>query len=81
MNDGRRAQRYHLDLAVLAQPELAGGTRVQFFSGDDAETKADVRKLLEAAGYFAVDLGTLGVGGPLAQLPGSPLAAINFIKI
>lgn len=71
----------HLDVNALAQTEVSGGTRVQFYSGDDADAKAQVRTLLEAAGYFAVDLGPLDVGGPLAQLPFGPLAAINFIKI
>jgi 8-hydroxy-5-deazaflavin:NADPH oxidoreductase len=71
----------HLDVNVLTQTEASGGTRVQFYSGDDAAAKAEVRKLLESAGYFAVDLGTLDVGGSLAQLPFGPLAGINFIKI
>lgn len=71
----------HLDAGVLPQPEVSGGTRVQFFSGDDAAAKAEVRKLLEAMGYFAVDLGALDVGGPLATLPFGPLSAINLIKI
>lgn len=71
----------HLDVAVLAQPEVSGGQRVQFYSGDDAAAKAEVRKLLDAIGYFCVDLGTLDVGGRLASLPFGPLAATNFIKI
>jgi 8-hydroxy-5-deazaflavin:NADPH oxidoreductase len=71
----------HLDVQVLAQPEVAGGQRVQFYTGDDAAAKAEVRKILEAIGYFPVDLGALDVGGPLTQLPFGPLAAINFIKI
>jgi len=71
----------HLDVNVLNQAEVSGGTRVQFFSGDDATAKAEVGKLLEAMGYVAVDLGTLDVGGTLAQLPFGPLAGINFIKI
>lgn len=71
----------HLDVNVLAQPEALGGQRVQFYSGDDAAAKAEVRKILEATGYFAVDLGTLDVGGRLASLPFGPLAATNFIKI
>lgn len=70
----------HLDVQMLTQPELAGGQRVQFLSGDDAAAKAEVRKILEAIGFFAVDLGALDVGGPLAQLPFGPLAAINFAK-
>lgn len=71
----------HLDAQVLPQPEVSGGQRVQFYSGDDAAAKAEVRKLLEAIGYFPVDLGSLDVGGRLAELPFGPLAAINFIKI
>lgn len=71
----------HLDVNVLTQAEVSGGTRVQFYSGDDAAAKAEVRRILDAAGYFAVDLGTLDVGGPLTQVPFGPLAAINFIKI
>ena len=71
----------HAGVQVLAQPEVAGGQRVQFYSGDDAAAKAEVRKILEAAGFFAVDLGPLDVGGPLTQLPFGPLATINFLKI
>ena len=71
----------HLDVQVLAQPEAAGGQRVQFYSGDDSVAKAEIRKILEAAGYFAVDLGPLDVGGPLASLPFGPLAALNFVKV
>jgi predicted dinucleotide-binding enzyme len=71
----------HLDANVLAQPEVSGGQRVQFYSGDDAAAKAQVRKLLEAIGYFPVDLGLLDVGGRLAELPFGPLAATNFIKV
>ena len=71
----------HLDAQVLAQPEPAGSQRVQFYSGDDRAAKSEVRKILEAAGYFAVDLGPLDVGGPLASLPYGPLAAINLVKV
>lgn len=71
----------HLDVNVLAQPEASGGQRVQFYSGDDAHAKAQVRKVLEAIGYFPVDLGTLAVGGRLAELPFGALAATQFIRI
>jgi predicted dinucleotide-binding enzyme len=71
----------HLDVNVLTQTQASGGQRVQFYSGDDAAAKAEVRKLLESAGYFAVDLGSLDVGGSLAQLPFGSLAGINLIKI
>lgn len=71
----------HLDVNLLAQPEASGGQRVQFYSGDDPAAKAEVRKVLEAIGYFPVDLGSLDVGGRLASLPFGPLAATNFIRI
>jgi len=70
----------HLDVNVLPEPALSGGQRALFYSGDDAEAKAKVRKLIEDTGYFPVDLGALDVGGPLASLPFGPLAAINFVK-
>ncbi|PTT82629.1 NADP oxidoreductase, partial [Pelomonas sp. HMWF004] len=71
----------HLDVQVLPQPEVAGGQRVQFVSGDDAAAKTAVRGLLDAMGFFSVDLGGLDVGGRLASLPFGSLSAINFIKI
>jgi predicted dinucleotide-binding enzyme len=60
---------------------VPGARVVKAFNHLDAAAKAEVRKILEQAGYFAVDLGPLDVGGRLAQLPFGPLAAINFIKI
>jgi len=71
----------HNDVNVLAEPETAGGKRVLFYSGDDAGAKAEVRGVMEAAGFFAVDLGALDVGGPLASLPFGPLSTHNFIRI
>ncbi len=71
----------HLDVSVLAQPEVSGGQRVQFYAGDDAEAKLAVRQMLEAIGYFAVDIGSLGQGGRLSELPFGALAATNFLKI
>jgi len=71
----------HLDVNVLAQPEVSGGQRVQFYAGDDMEAKLAVRKVLEAIGYFPVDLGSLAAGGRLSQLPFGALSATNFIKI
>jgi predicted dinucleotide-binding enzyme len=71
----------HLDVRVLSQPEVAGGRRVLFYSGDNVAAKVDVRKIMETAGFFAVDLGALDVGGPLASLPFGPLAAGSFVKI
>jgi predicted dinucleotide-binding enzyme len=52
-----------------------------FYAGDDAAAKAEVRKVLDAIGYFPVDLGTLAVGGRLSELPFGALSASQFIKI
>ncbi len=71
----------HLDVRVFAEPEVSGGQRVLFYSGDDAEAKAQVGKLIAATGFFPVDLGVLDVGGPLASLPFGALAGTSFIKI
>ncbi|MEN1833761.1 NADPH-dependent F420 reductase [Pseudomonas lijiangensis] len=71
----------HLDVNVLPEPEVAGGKRVLFYSGDDADAKAEVRKIIESTGFHPVDLGSLNVGGPLASLPFGSLSAQNFIKI
>jgi len=71
----------HLDAGVLPEPAMSGGRRTLFYSGDDADAKAEVRKIIEQTGYFPVDLGAPDVGGPLASLPFGPLAAINFIRI
>ncbi|PFH10257.1 hypothetical protein BCF11_2674 [Collimonas sp. PA-H2] len=71
----------HVDASVLAESETAGGQRVLFYSGDDADAKTTVRSLLEKAGFFGVDLGALDIGGPLASLPFGPLGGASFIKI
>lgn len=71
----------HLDAQALLEPTVSGGQRVLFYSGDDVDAKAEVRKIIEGTGYFPVDLGGLDVGGSLAGLPFGSLAAINFIKI
>jgi 8-hydroxy-5-deazaflavin:NADPH oxidoreductase len=71
----------HVPALVLSEPEVAGGKRVLFYSGDDADAKTEVRQIIEQTGCFPVDLGRLDVGGPLASPPFGPLARINFIKI
>lgn len=71
----------HLDVNVLSEPEVAGGKRVLFYSGDDAAAKAQVKRIIEDCGFSPVDLGSLDVGGRLASLPFGPLSAQNFIKI
>lgn len=68
----------HVDARALAPMAAGGGRTVLFLSGDEADAKAEVRALIERAGFFAVDLGRLDVGGPLASLPFGPLAAVPF---
>ncbi len=71
----------HLDVRALPEPAVSGGQRVLFYSGDDADAKAAVRRLMEKAGFFPIDLGALDVGGPLASVPFGPLAGASFVKI
>ena len=67
--------------AVLgSDPHEAGGQRVIFLSGDDAEAKSEVVALFEAAGFFVVDLGGLRQGGAMQQV-GAPLAGQNLIRL
>jgi predicted dinucleotide-binding enzyme len=70
-----------LGAAVLgSDPHEAGGQRVIFLSGDDAEAKADVVALFEQAGFFVIDLGGLRDGGRMQQV-GAPLAGHNLIRL
>ena len=67
--------------AVLgSDPHDAGGQRVIFTSGDDADAKADVVSLFEDAGFFVIDLGKLREGGQMQQV-GAPLAGHNLIRL
>ena|ERR1700722_5371396 len=61
-------------------PHQAGGQRVIFQCGDDAEAKSEVATLLEGAGFFVLDLGGLREGGRMQQL-GAPLAGHNLIRL
>jgi 8-hydroxy-5-deazaflavin:NADPH oxidoreductase len=70
-----------LGAAVLASdPHQAGGQRVTFLSGDDAEAKSEVVALFEDAGFYVIDLGDLAEGGRMQQV-GAPLAGRNLIRI
>jgi 8-hydroxy-5-deazaflavin:NADPH oxidoreductase len=67
--------------AVLgSDPHEGGGRRVIFLSGDDGEAKSEVSALFEDAGFVAIDLGGLAVGGALQQL-GGPLSGVNLIEL
>lgn len=68
--------------AVLgSNPQQAGGRRVIFFSGDDAEPKKIVAGIIDKVGFAGVDLGKLNEGGKLQQFPGGPLPTLNLIKL
>jgi predicted dinucleotide-binding enzyme len=72
----------HLRAEVLAaDPRAAGGRRVLFYSGDDNAAKAEVATLIDRIGFVGIDLGSLAVGGKLAQFPGGPLPNQNLIKV
>ncbi len=63
-----------------SDPQEAGGRRVIFVSGDDADAKADVVALFEDAGFAAIDLGELATGGAMQQIH-HPLAGVNLIRL
>ena len=63
-----------------SDPQVAGGRRVLFVSGDDADAKAEVVALFQDAGFAAIDLGDLATGGAMQQIH-HPLAGINLIRL
>ncbi len=70
-----------LAAAVLgSDPHEAGGKRVIFLSGDDADAKSRVIALFQNAGFYAIDLGNLAIGGKMQQVHG-PLAGVNMIRV
>jgi 8-hydroxy-5-deazaflavin:NADPH oxidoreductase len=72
----------HLRAEVLADdPRADGGRRVLFYSGNDNAAKAEVAALIDRIGFFGIDLGSLAVGGKLAQFPGGPLPNQNLVKV
>ena len=72
----------HLRAAILASdPGADGGRRVLFYSGNDDAAKTEVAALIDRIGFAGIDLGSLAVGGKLAQFPGGPLPNQNLIKI
>jgi predicted dinucleotide-binding enzyme len=72
----------HLRAEVLAgDPRENGGRRVLFYSGNDSAAKAEVAELIDRIGFVGIDLGSLAVGGKLAQFPGGPLPNQNLVKV
>jgi predicted dinucleotide-binding enzyme len=68
----------HLNVEMYAQPATTTGRRVLFYAGDDDAARSEVRGLIEALGFFPVDLGSLKVGGSLIQAPTGSLASVTF---
>jgi predicted dinucleotide-binding enzyme len=72
----------HLRAQLLAtDPSSDGGRRVLFYCGDDAAAKREIAALIERLGFAGIDLGSLEVGGKLAQFPGGPLPNQNLVKM
>ena len=65
---------------VVIANSRAGGQRVIFLSGDDADAKSEVVALFEDAGFFVVELGGLREGAQMQQV-GAPLAGHNLIRL
>jgi predicted dinucleotide-binding enzyme len=65
---------------LASDPLQAGGRRVMFVSGDNADAKSEVGGLFEDAGFFVIDLGGLHQGGQMQQF-GAPLAGHNLIRL
>jgi predicted dinucleotide-binding enzyme len=63
-----------------SDPHEAGGQRVIFISGDDADAKAEVVALFQDGGFAAIDLGDLATGGAMQQIH-HPLAGVNLIRL
>lgn len=72
----------HLRAEILASdPSSNGGRRVLFYSGDDTAAKAEVAALIDRIGFLGINLGSIAVGGKLAQFPGGPLPNLNLVKM
>jgi 8-hydroxy-5-deazaflavin:NADPH oxidoreductase len=65
---------------LSSDPHEAGGERVIFISGDDADAKAEVVALFQDADFAAIDLGDLATGGAMQQIH-HPLAGVNLIRL
>lgn len=64
-----------------ADPNVAGGKRVLFVSGDDSTARTRVKQLVESFGFAVVDLGTLATGARLTQYPGGPLPGLDLVRM
>jgi 8-hydroxy-5-deazaflavin:NADPH oxidoreductase len=65
---------------LSSDPHEAGGQRVIFISGDEADAKAEVVALFQDAGFATIDLSDLATGGAMQQIH-YPLAGVNLIRL
>jgi predicted dinucleotide-binding enzyme len=70
----------NLEADLLGNPP-SNGQRAIFYSGDDADAKAEVRKLIGQTGYFPIDLGSLNAGNALTAPPFGSLSGVDLVKI
>lgn len=67
---------------VLAEnPQVGGGNRVLFYSGNDDDAKEVVSGIINRIGFAGIDLGSLHEGGKLQRFPGGSLPTLNLIKL
>ena len=67
----------HVPFMRLLSPLPDGEQHVLFVSGDGAAAKADLRSVLEAGNFAAIDLGDLATGSRLQQV-GGPLGGLDL---
>lgn len=69
----------HLGAAILGQdPNVQGGRRVVFLTGDDDDATAEVGALTENLGFAPIKLGRLSEGGLLVQAHGNSWGQLIF---
>lgn len=67
---------------VLAEnPQVGGGNRVIFYSGNNDDAKDVVLGIINRIGFAGIDLGSLHEGGKLQRFPGGSLPTLNLIKL
>jgi predicted dinucleotide-binding enzyme len=75
-----KAFNHVLPHVLAGDPVAEGGRRVLFMAGDEADAKAEVGKIIDAIGWFRIDLGGLREGGRMIQFPGGPLGNLNLVS-
>ena len=72
----------HMGAADLAAKSVReDGNVVLFLSSDDVDAKKTLTGVFEDLEFIVVDLGPLGSGSRLQQIPGGPLAGRAFITL